>query len=328
MKKISEHIICLFMLCIVLIATAIPTYAAGAIDVDKDTTLTISYQNEGTAISGARFDIYRVADVDAYAQMTLTERFVDYPITLEDKDQTGWDTLATTLKGYVWKDSLSADYSGETSSGGSLSFELKPGLYLVIGSRRTIGDYTYSALPYLVFLPGSNVEENTWDYEVTSYPKTNAEKNPDDDPDDTLITRKVLKIWDDSGKESSRPKEITVHLMSDGKVVDTVVLNASNNWRYAWDNLERNHDWLVTEDSVSNYTQTISQEGITFTVKNTVKPSTPSDSDTPKNTNNNTNNTQTLPLTGMLWWPVPVLLIGGLLCIMVGMIRRKGITRE
>lgn len=325
MKKIRERIICLFLICFVLASTAIPAYAAGVIDTEKNTSLTISYLNEGTAIEGARFDIYRVADVDAYAQMTLTDRFAGYPITLDGQDQSGWDTLATTLKGYVWSDSLSADFSGETNANGTLIAVLKPGLYLVVGSRRTIGDYTYSASPYLVFLPGSNQAQNTWDYDVTSYPKAHPEKNPSDNPDDTRISRKVLKIWDDSGKEGSRPKEITVHLMCDGKVADTVVLNAANDWRYAWDNLERNHDWLVTEDTVSGYTQTITQDGITFTIKNTAKSTTPSD--TPKQDNPTPNKT-TLPQTGLLWWPVPVLLVGGLLFVVVGLIRRKGDDRE
>lgn len=228
--------------------------------------------------------------------------------------------LATTLKGYVWADSLTPLVSGETAKDGTMTVTLKPGLYLVTGSRRTVGEYTYSASPFLVFLPGSNTEQNTWDYTVTSYPKASGEKNPAHDSDDRLITRKVLKIWDDSGKKSSRPKEITVRLMCDGKVYDTVTLNADNNWRYAWDNLERGHDWLVTEKAVSGYTQAITQEGITFTVKNTVTSEKPADPSKPAAT--------TLPQTGLLWWPVLPLLTVGLLFLVIGLYRRKGGEHE
>lgn len=313
MRNIWGRVMCLFLLCVAF--AAIPAYAAGAIDTEKNVNLTVSYQNNGAAIARARFDIYRVADVDAYAQMTLTERFAKYPIRLDGQDQSGWNALATTLKGYIWSDSLTPDFCGKTDANGNMTTALKPGLYLVVGFRRSIGDYTYSAAPYLIFLPGSDQEQNTWDYDVTSYPKSASEKNHYDAPDDQLISRRVLKIWDDAGKESSRPKKVTVHLLCDGKVFDTVTLSADNNWRYVWDDLEQDHDWLVTEDAVSGYTQAVTQERITFTVKNTsettaAEPAKPVD---PK-----------LPQTGLLWWPVLVLFAGGLVLVVVGLIRRKG----
>lgn len=322
MKKILNHVLCLLILCTIIAGTAIPAYAAGAIDPERDVEFTISYQSQkdGSDIPGAKFELYRVADVDAYARMSLTDTFSGYPIRLDDLDQTGWDVLATTLKGYVWADSLTPEVSGETGADGRMTVTLKPGLYLVVGYRRTLGEYTYSATPFLVFLPDSNTEQNTWDYTMTAYPKASGEKNPSDNPDERLITRKVLKIWDDAGKESSRPKEITVQLMCDGKVYDTVVLNADNNWRFAWDNLERDHDWLVTEKAVNGYTQAITQEGITFTVKNTVTPETPADPVSPSDPD--------LPQTGLLWWPVLPLVVVGLLLIAIGLFRRKGGERD
>lgn len=303
-----------------LVTITISAYAAGVIDTNRDVQFTVSYQSGGTVISGAKFDVYKVANVDAYAQMTLTERFADYPIEFDGLNQDGWDELATTLKGYVWTDSIIPDASGETDDSGKIQLTLNPGLYLVVGYRRSIGENTYSAAPFLVSLPDSNVEQNTWDYAVTACPKADAEKNPSDDPNDKLITRKVLKIWDDAGKTANRPKEIKVHLMCDGKTYDTVTLNAANNWRYAWDNLERSHDWLVTEDAVSGYTQAITEEGITFTVKNTVKPGTPSDPSKPTD--------PSLPQTGQLWWPVLALMLSGLFCIVIGLVRRKGMKGE
>lgn len=322
MKKILNRVLCLLILCTIIAGTAIPAYAAGAIDPERDVEFTISYQSQkdGSDIPGAKFELYRVADVDAYARMSLTDTFSGYPIRLDDLDQTGWDVLATTLKGYVWADSLTPEVSGETGADGCMTCTLKPGLYLVIGYRRTVGEYTYSATPFLVFMPEEDLEENVWDYTVTAYPKAEGEKNPSDNPDERLITRKVLKIWDDAGKESVRPKEITVQLLCDGKVYDTVVLNADNNWRYAWDNLEQDHDWLVTEKTVNGYTQSITQEGITFTVKNTVTPETPADPVKPSD--------PTLPQTGLLWWPVLPLVVVGLLFLAIGLYRRKGGERE
>lgn len=65
---------------------------------------------------------------------------------------------------------------------------------------------------------------------------------------------------------------------------------------------------------VENYTVEITQEGKVFVVTNTYvpeKPTTPSKPDT------------SLPQTGQLWWPVPVLLAVGLLFVVIGLIRRR-----
>lgn len=310
MKKILNYVNCFLCICISILVTGIPVYAAGAIDVDKNVSFTIVYQNEEKQISDAKFDVYLIANVDAYAQMTLTDKFSNYPIDFVGLNQDEWETLATTLKSYVWYDSILPDFSGETDTNGMLQMTLKPGLYLVVGNRISIDEYTYSATPYLVFLPESNQVDNTWTYDVSSYPKSLVEKNP------VLTSRKVLKIWDDLGKVSNRPQEIVIHLMKDGEVYDTVSLNADNNWRYTWTDLEEDHDWLVYEEKVVGYTQSISQDGGVFTVKNTISSTTPSDSIKPSDT--------TLPLTGMLWWPVPVMFACGLLFITIGLIRRKG----
>ena len=331
MRKFLRRALGLALACVTALCAAAPALAAGVIDPERDAQLTIVYEKGETKLSGAQIDLYRVAAVDAYARMTRTARFSGYPIALDGQDQSGWAALATTLKGYVWQDALEPDATGQTDETGTLRFALSAGLYLVIGSRRTIGDVTYAATPFLVFLPGENLEENTWDYAVTAYPKVEGEQNPADDPDDRLVTRKVLKIWDDAQKESGRPENITVHLLCDGEAYDTVTLSAENDWRYAWDNLERGHEWLVTEDAVTGYTQAVSQEGITFTVTNTAKPSTPTTPTTPTTQTTPTTpgrpGRPSLPQTGQLWWPVLALAAAGLGCIVIGLVRRKGSGR-
>lgn len=315
MKAMWRKMAQLGLFCVLVLLVPMQTFAAGAIDLARDVHFSIVYRYGGEPISDAKFDIYRVADVDAYARMTLTSRFAGYPIQIGDNTQSDWEALATTLKGYVWADKLTPDNGGTTDENGQITATLKPGLYLVVGYRRTVGEVTYSALPFLVFLPESDLEQNSWQYDVAAYPKADGEKNPSDDPNERLITRKVLKIWDDAKKESSRPKEITVHLMCDGAKYDTVKLNAENNWRYAWDNLERNHDWLITEEPVSGYTQAVSIEGITFTVKNKANAALPTDPAKPGNTK--------LPQTGQLWWPVIPLFVTGALLVGIGLARRK-----
>ena len=269
-KRISALLLSLLLGVALLPTTAL---AAGRIFPAQDASLTISYKDGTKAISEAQFDIYRVADVDEYAHMTLTDTFVPYKdsvsglSSLENMDNDSWLELASTLKVYVQRDSIAPDASGKTGSDGRLMFSrLKPGLYLVLGYQTTTKDYyTYSAVPSMVFLPGEDTVNNDWDYDVMVEPKFSKDYNP---PGEKVITRKVLKVWDDEGYETIRPTEVIVKLLCDGKVYNTQTLNKDNNWRYTWDNLDPHHDWQVIEKEMSHYSATVTQTGITFTVTN------------------------------------------------------------
>ena len=268
--KLNNKVLTL-LLSIITVAMMLPAVALAAepIVTDRDISFTISYKDEGKAISDATFDVYHCANVDAYGQMTVTDAFSTYPVNFSDLDQDGWQELATTLKGYAQRDNLSTVASGKTDRNGELSFTLKPGLYLVVGSRQTIGEYTYTPAPFMVFLPGRSTLENVWDYDVSSYVKFTKKYNPSDNPpDDDVVTRKALKIWNDYGYEYARPEEITVQLLRDGEVSDTQVLNADNNWCYTWDNLSDKYEWTIVEKELSGYLTTVTQRGVTFTITN------------------------------------------------------------
>ena len=124
---------------------------------------------------------------------------------------------------------------------------------------------------------------------------------------------KVLKVW--RGGAQQRPEEIRVQLLRDGKVCDTVTLSAENGWRHTWEGLDAAHGWQVVEQTVpEGYTVSISREGVTFVITNTLKPSeepepTPGTPDTPG---------ENLPQTGVLWWPVPLLAVLGALLLLLG----------
>lgn len=275
MKKIKRRLCAVLVLLVVMAICPIQAFAAGPIDTDQNITLNISYKDGTKVIPNARFTIYRVADVDEYAGMTLTSVFAAYKGTvsgladLEHLTQEQWLALASTLRGYVLRDGLTPVAEDETDNTGKLSFHgLKAGLYLIIGNRATTDDYyTYTPIPFMTFLPAEDLADNDWDYEVTVAPKFAKDYNPPEEEDD-YITRKVLKIWDDSGYETIRPQEVIVQLLRDGKVYDTQTLNKDNNWRYAWDNLDADHEWDVIEKTVDGYAVTITSSGITFTVTN------------------------------------------------------------
>ena len=265
------------LMSIILFALAFPTvaFAAGKIITDQPVSLTIHYKDGSTAISNADFKIYKVADVDEYSGLSLTSDFEKYKNTvsgladLDSLTQEQWTTLAATLKGYISKDRITPSANGRTDSNGDLTIsDLQVGLYLVIGSRVTESNYyTYSALPFMILLPDADSAKNEWNYDVTAVPKYSKDYNPPED-DDVYITRKVIKIWDDSGYETIRPSEVIVQLLKDGAVYDTQTLNKDNNWRYAWDNLNADYEWEVIEKEIEGYAVSITRSGITFTVTN------------------------------------------------------------
>lgn len=175
----------------------------------------------------------------------------------------------------------------------------------------------------MVMLPSLDKENNTWIYDVTANAKHDSEPVPEEPK---TITRKVLKVWKDEGHEKERPKEIEVQLLKDGEVFDTVTLSTSNDWRYTWDELDESFKWTVAEKELEDYTVLVTREGTTFVVTNTYDEGTPENPEQPENPDQPGN--PTLPQTGQLWWPVPVLVAGGLLLIVIGLLRRRGNTHE
>lgn len=313
---------------VLLMLLPVQVLAAGNIDFNHDVSLTISYYEGETPLVGVRFDIYLVATVDEYGKLTSTKDFEQFDVNIRANNDDAWRALASTLEGYVLKNDITPTDSGETDEQGILVFpnhqeSLQPGLYLVLGQRHIQGGCIYEASPFLLMLPGQDKEAGEWVYDVTAEPKHDSEPVPEV-PE--TVTRKVLKVWKDEGHEKERPQEITVQLLQDGRVFDTVILNADNNWRYTWTDLDSDHKWTLVENEVEDYTAIVTQEGITFVVTNTYDEDVPEPPVPPSNPEKPT--PPGLPQTGQLWWPVPVLLAGGLLLIMIGVIRRRGTGHE
>ena len=238
------------VLCSLITALLFPLIvsAAGSIDTGREVQLNISYQDEAVALSGAAFDIYRVASVDESGELTPVAPFEQYHVEIRGKNDAAWKTLASTLEGYVLRDNITPADSGTTDEQGILTFpnqtkRLEQGLYLVLGHRHTQGGRIYEAASSMVLLPTQDKDKNDWLYEITVDPKHASQP----EPGDNTTTRKVLKVWKDEGHEKNRPGEILIQLLQDGKVYDTVKLNAANNWRYTWEALDEQHTWTVVE---------------------------------------------------------------------------------
>ena len=303
--------------------------AAGSIDLTRKPTLTLTCRDGKTALSGAKFSIYRVADADETGELTVRSEFDEFDLDIRGKNDRRWRKMAQTLESYVLRRELTPADSGKTDKTGMLTFPtqgktLAAGLYLVIGERHTQGGNDYDAEPFFVLLPTQDLENNEWVYDVSADVKFGKTPVPDDG--DT-VTRKVLKVWDDDGAEDSRPQEITVELLRNGKVYDTVKLSEKNNWRYTWLDLDADARWSVTEKTVSGYTVSITREGITFVVTNTKKPDRTATPETPVKPSNPSKPSSpakpTLPQTGAVWWHVEALALSGLVFLILGALDRK-----
>ena len=303
--------------------------AAGSIDLTRKPTLTLTYRDGKTALSGAKFSIYRVADADETGELTVRSEFDEFDLDIRGKNDRRWREMAQTLESYVLRRELTPADSRKTDKTGMLTFPtqgktLAAGLYLVIGERHTQGGNDYDAEPFFVLLPTQDLENNEWVYDVSANVKFGKTPVPDDG--DT-VKRKVLKVWDDDGAEDSRPQEITVELLRNGKVYDTVKLSERNNWRYTWLDLDADARWSVTEKTVSGYTVSITREGITFVVTNTKKPDRTDTPDTPVKPSNPSKPSSpakpTLPQTGAVWWHVEALALSGLVFLILGALDRK-----
>ena len=319
----------LVLLAAVLCLLTSVAQAAGSIDLTRKPTLTLTYRDGKTALSGAKFSIYRVADADETGELTVRSEFDEFDLDIRGKNDRRWREMAQTLESYVLRRELTPADSGKTDKTGMLTFPtqgktLAAGLYLGIGERHTQGGNGYDAEPFFVLLPTQDLENNEWVYDVSANVKFGKTPVPDDG--DT-VTRKVLKVWDDDGAEDSRPQEITVELLRNGKVYDTVKLSEKNNWRYTWLDLDADARWSVTEKTVSGYTVSITREGITFVVTNTKKPDRTDTPDTPVKPSNPSKPSSpakpTLPQTGAVWWHVEALALSGLVFLILGALDRK-----
>lgn len=258
--------------CALAVMMLLPMYALaqGKIDVSKDITLSIIYKSGSTKLEGAGFDLYKVADMNEFGYFTIEPEFDEYSVDmdgLKDFSSQQWKDLAMTLSGYVRRDKIPSMCSGVTDANGELklassSNALGAGMYLVTGDAHDQGGFIYTPEPFMVALPAMENDKNDWDYDLEVVPKFES-------IEDAPIDRKVLKVWNDDGYTYRRPDKITVELLKDDQIYDSVILNADNHWSHEWIDLDPHAVWNVVEKDVpSTYKVSISRTGITFVITN------------------------------------------------------------
>ena len=127
-------------LCVLLMLSLLPlqVFAAGKIDPLKDVALTFNYNDEGTPIEGAKIRLYKVANIDEFAKLTLTETFAPFAegVTglreLDPETADDWLRIAASLVPVVDTNEIAPTKDGiTTKADGKAQVTVEPGLYLV-----------------------------------------------------------------------------------------------------------------------------------------------------------------------------------------------------
>ena len=267
-----------------------------------------------TPIEDMKVSLYHVGEFTEQGTFTLAKQYQSYSVALDHSSSEEWQATANTLAQYIERDGIHSDADGISSSNASLTFNhLTCGLYLMIGSEKEVNDHgsieVYTPQVSFIALPDVSTDDP---YHISTIMK--YEKN-----DYTQTSLHVLKVWKQD-TANTRPASIQVDLLqkdTEGNTIvfDQQILSDDNQWLYTWNDLSSRYTWNVVETTVpEGYTESSIKEGNTVVLTNTS--TTPVIEEKPKPSNQ-------LPLTGQLQWPIPVLVIAGIMFLIIGKACRK-----
>lgn len=283
-----------FVLALLVLLTVPLSVSAAEFDISKTGTIKIQLRDVyfPDRPIGGTLVLHKVGDArveDSNLTFVLTAAFSGSGVSLADVNA---PDLAAQLADYASKNNLMGT-SVQVDANGYATFSgLSTGLYLVVQAEAVDGYLTVT--PFLVSLPMYNGESG-WIYNVEAAPK--VQRPPKDD-----ISVTVVKKWLDNNKK--RPDSLTVHLLKEGEIADTVVLAAEDSWKHTWNNLNPYYSWTVKEDVPDGYKAAYSVYKNTTTITNRASWYVPPE--------------DVLIQTGQLNWPVPILVCTGLCFLLIG----------
>lgn len=264
--KKSRSLFALVCCLLLSLSMCLPALAADTnVDYEGKGSITVNLldaDGNHKPVRGGSFTLFKVADAvpqDYNLAFKYTEEFAGNGMSLDDVNAEG---LAEHLAAYAKENKLEGDTKTAGKDGAVTWDDLDLGLYLVVQEGRASSYYPIA--PFLVSVPMTNAEGTGWIYDITANPK--AEERPNPPSSDTYLS--VKKVWNDDGV--STPDSVTVTLLRDGEVYDTVVLSQKNDWKHTWNGLDRDYKWSIAEiDVPEGYTVSYTTSGKTITITNT-----------------------------------------------------------
>ncbi len=245
-----------------------------SVDVTEHGNLTIVYEGEGT-----EFRLYRIANIKEDASFEILPAYAAYmpdPIHGLEKNSEEWAETAAKLASRLKEDDAKSDYTVVISDHRAVLNKIPLGLYLLDGNSVTVNQTTYHPIPTFLMVP--EYLKGEWVYTFEAEPKKWTETLPTPEPDEKE-KYSVVKKWSGDSEEV-RPAEITVVIKKDGKIVKTVVLNDSNQWKYIWSDV-KGSVYSVAEQSVpEHYSVVISGTEYAFVIINVYQGVPPDSPDT------------------------------------------------
>jgi uncharacterized surface anchored protein len=275
----------LITLCVTALLILTFPFTVFAQDFDPEKTgsvsVTLTEQDDNEPIVGAELSVYYVATVHRNMNGNLSYVYTD---TFENSGIDIDDpSLAIKLDAFVLEHNVSSIKITTDENGTATCKDLALGLYFI---RQTGAVEGFApCTPFMVTVPSMNADGYV--YEVNASPKTEVAR---------LASITVKKVWNTDASTEAADR-VTVQLLKNGNVVKTAILDAQNNWQITYTDMPESDAYCIKEiDIPKGFTATYSKTGYVFTVTNT----------------------STLIQTGQLIWPIPVLAVGGMLLIAVG----------
>jgi len=269
---------------------------------ERAVSLTIHGQFQELPLRSAEFRIYQISEMDIEGALSPLPAYAQFRELLDIRDENAqsWYAAALLLEQFILSEAILPTAVSSTSKSGSVTFsEIPQGLYLVLGIHHKQDSYVYSTSPFFVQLPSWNAETDIWSYDVPAKAKPNRHEE--------VFDLQIVKQWKDKRQEHHRPEKINLVLYRDGKKYREIMLPQNGRWHCTLEKLEANRTWYIEEVPVPGYKTKVTREGDVLIVTNSRCESTSSSN---------------LPQTGLLWWPVPLLLVSGLGMVLMGLISR------
>lgn len=278
----------LFVLCLSLLFIT-KVCATNVIDFNRKGSLSINLieAENNEKVSGAEIELIKVAsaklDNNSNLSYELESNLSSCKIDLTNLED---EELLNKVEECV-DDNQVIGQKNVTNVNGYVNFNnLDLGLYLVRQSNEL---ENYSSIDsYLITIP--TIIDNNWIYDLNSEPKVEIIK---------LVDITINKVWNTTRDIKNN---VTVELLLDDEVIDTIELSEDNNWTYTLNRMRSSDKYSVREINVpKDIKVTYKNEGYNFTIINT----------------------DTLPLTGQAMFLVPLLFVIGVVLVALGYTFKK-----